>query len=212
VKTRLLLVRHGQSEGNRRKIFLGHTDLSLSALGKAQAKAAAEYLSAFPPAAIYSSDLRRAVETAEPTAALHGLPIQTRRALREIDCGLWSGKPYDVIRETHKESWESFLKPLDPHLIRCAGGESVAEMAERFSREILRLGAQHEGKTVFVFTHATVIRALALRCGYRSYFCDVPGPTNASVSEFIYENNTLTLKEYGRDGHMEGISSGSHLE
>lgn len=212
MKTRLLLIRHGQSEGNRKRIFLGHTDLSLSELGKEQAQRLAKHLSTLRPDAVYSSDLRRAVETAEPTAKLWSMPIHKRAGLREIDSGDWSGLPYATIKEQYPDSWERFCYGTDPHLIRCDGGESVAELTERFAAEILLLGARHEGETVFVFTHATAIRALAHRLGYHPHFCKILSPTNASVSEFIYENGTLTLTSFSKDEHMQELSSGSVLE
>lgn len=212
MKTRLLLIRHGQSVGNHKKIFQGHMDLSLSELGKEQALRVAKHLSTLRPDAIYSSDLKRALDTAAPTAAFWHMPIHKREGLREIDSGDWSGLPHATIAERYADSWKSFRFGDDPDRIRCDGGESVAELAERATREILLLGERHAGETVFVFTHATTIRALVYRLGYHPQFCKIPAPTNASVSEFSYEHGVLTLIAYSQDQHMATLSSGSVLE
>ena len=85
MKTTVVLVRHGQSQGNLKDLFLGHTDLPLTPLGLSQAALASVYLDRYKFDAIVSSDLTRAMQTAAPTAARQGLTIDIDH-LRE--CGL----------------------------------------------------------------------------------------------------------------------------
>ena len=87
--TTLYLVRHGESLGNLRGFFLGHTDWGLSPRGEEQARTLAEALADLPFSAVYSSDLSRAVQTVRPAAAAHRLPVLRERDLREIYAGRW---------------------------------------------------------------------------------------------------------------------------
>src|SRR4051812_22878278 len=93
--TRVLLVRHGQSQGNAEGRFGGHTATPLSARGCRQAAATAQALCSEPLSAIYSSDLPRAVETARPLSRLTGLEIQSREAFRERSVGVMEGLTFE---------------------------------------------------------------------------------------------------------------------
>src|SRR5690349_15996562 len=89
--TTLLLARHGETDWNREGRWQGWADPPLNELGRRQATRLAEQLRTIPFDAVYSSDLRRAHETAEILAAPHAVPIVVDPALREIDIGSWSG-------------------------------------------------------------------------------------------------------------------------
>src|SRR5262247_211745 len=89
--THVLLIRHGQSEGNAERRFGGHTATPLSLRGRRQATATAEALKNDSITAIYSSDLARAVETAQPLATLTRLPVNTAEAFRERSVGVMEG-------------------------------------------------------------------------------------------------------------------------
>ena len=90
--TRLVIIRHGQSEANANYIFAGHSDFDLSELGKDQAKLAAEYLfKRIKPDAIYSSDLLRAYHTATPVGEIFNMPVIKEKGFREIFAGAWEG-------------------------------------------------------------------------------------------------------------------------
>src|SRR6185295_16805072 len=93
--TTLLLVRHGQSEGNAERRFGGHTATPLSPLGLTQAQATANALASESITAIYSSDLRRAIQTAEPLSQLTGLPIISTEAFRERSVGVMEGLTFE---------------------------------------------------------------------------------------------------------------------
>jgi len=86
--TNVLLIRHGQSRGNAERRFGGHTATPLSARGRNQAQATARTLKSESVTAIYSSDLARAMETAQPLAKMTGLPINGTRAFRERSVGV----------------------------------------------------------------------------------------------------------------------------
>lgn len=92
MKTTIYLVRHGQSVGNLRDQFIGHTDVELTDLGRQQAEMTAWYLKGIPADHIYSSDLTRAYETACTTAKVKNMPVIKSTGLREINGGQWEEK------------------------------------------------------------------------------------------------------------------------
>ncbi len=201
--TTLIFVRHGQSESNLAKVFTGQGDTKLTALGREQAARTAEYLKRFPISHVYASDLQRTMETAEPTARAHGLPIIPNRELREIFAGEWEGKPYDEIRQTYGESYRIWLEDLGK--AHPEGGESVSELYQRVNAEIDRLITLHRGECIAVFSHATPARALA--CKWFGYapedMAKVPWATNASVSVAEYgDDGSFQVVQYGYDEHQ----------
>ena len=100
--TRLILIRHGQSEANKGIWWAGHTDAPLSEVGREQAAAAARYLRANEQIDVaYSSDLSRAMETARPTAEAFGLSVIPDKGLREIFSGKWEGITFAEINEKY---------------------------------------------------------------------------------------------------------------
>ena len=207
MRTHLYLVRHGQSEGNLSHSFLGHTDLSLTEQGKTQAELASRYLVTLAPDVIYSSDLLRAYETAQPTAEKLSLPITKNTALREIFAGEWEGLPFDRLVEdfdTDFSVWRTDIGAACP-----TGGESVRELASRIQAELARIATAHEGGVVMVFLHATPIRALASLCSPLglSGMKNIPWASNASVSHFLYEDGTFSLVEYSHESYLGELST-----
>jgi broad specificity phosphatase PhoE len=125
----ILLARHGESDWNRDQRWQGHADRPLTELGRAQARALAERCDAYELAALYSSDLARARETARAVAERRGLSVRERNDLREVDCGSWSGCRSDEIDAAEIARWKAGEKAW-------TGGESYEEMAARIVRAI----------------------------------------------------------------------------
>ncbi len=159
-KTRVLLIRHGQSQGNAERRFGGHSPTPLSELGLRQAEATARALAAEGVTAIYSSDLRRAVETAEPLARLTGLEINRTVAFRERHVGRMKGLTFEEAAGQYPEEYAALLRRDFEHVL--AGGESYRQMLDRASRELDRAILEHAGGTVAVFSHTGTICILAL--------------------------------------------------
>jgi broad specificity phosphatase PhoE len=159
-RTRVLLVRHGQSEGNAERRFGGHSPTPLSALGRAQADATARALFDEGVTAIYSSDLLRAVETAAPLGRLTGLEIQTTDALRERNVGRMEGLTFEEAAETFPDEYAALLRRDFEHVL--AGGESYRQMLDRAARTLDRAVLDNRGGTLAVFSHTGTICILAL--------------------------------------------------
>ena len=204
--TTLLFVRHGESEGNHRAIFVGSSDLPLTGRGHIQAEKTAEWLSRYPKIdAIYSSDLTRAVQTAQPLAERRGLPIQTDPGLREIDGGIWEMKPFHDLAGLYPGEFRDWVEHMD--LCRCPEGESIAELQQRVLAAVLRICAAHPDGTVAVFTHATPIRTQ--KCVWNGWplkkimtYSWVP---NASVSVVTHDADAWKLVLDGYDEHLAGL-------
>src|SRR5262249_28579904 len=140
VTTRLYLVRHGEPDDAWRGRCYGRLDVGLSPSGRAQAERTAAWLGAAPIAAVYASPLRRALESAAPIAAAHGLTPVAVRALREIDFGQLEGLSYDEAAERHPELYRAWMER--PTEVSFPGGESYADMRERVQRAVLELRRQ----------------------------------------------------------------------
>lgn len=200
--THIYLIRHGESQGNHRHVFLGHTDLDLTQKGHMQAEKTAAYLKDIHADVIYSSDLIRAYNTALYTAQLKGMNIIKNKNLREIFAGEWENKPYDELREKYENEYNTWVNNIG--MARCNGGESVKELQRRIVDEIKTLAQENEGKTIFIFTHATPIRSLKAACDNKTLeeIKDIPWASNASVTSAEYNNGKITVKEYGLDSFM----------
>lgn len=201
--TKILLVRHGESEANLKDIFAGHFDPDLTERGREQAACTADFLyENYAVDAIYSSDLRRACQTAKPIADIFGLPIMPDKDMREIFAGDWEGVPFYGIKDTHPEAFWVFLNDIGNAV--CPNGESVADMAERVYQAVSRIAAENDGKTVVIATHATPIRGLQCRFSNQplSYMQYIPWVSNASVTEIEYDNGQFTLLNVGQDAHL----------
>ena len=153
--TRILLARHGETEWNRLGRWQGHADPPLNDAGRAQAAALATQLEGDGLAAVYSSDLRRASETARIVADRLGLAVSEDRALREIDVGSWSGLTRDEVRERYPEGFARWLSGEIGH-----DGETREELTKRVVEAVGRIAASHAGDHVLVVTHGGTIRAL----------------------------------------------------
>jgi probable phosphoglycerate mutase len=153
--TTLLLARHGETDWNRERRFQGHADPPLNELGRRQAGELAERLRDDCVAAIYSSPLRRAHETALVVGAGLGLPVETRPALREVDVGSWQGLSRDEIEERFPDDFRRWLDGA----AGWSGGETYAALQERVVPELLGLARRHEGQRVLLVCHGGTIRA-----------------------------------------------------
>ena len=154
--TTVYLARHGQSDWNAEGRWQGNADRPLTELGRQQAEELAERLASVPLDAVYSSDLRRARETAERVAARQGLEVQTRTELREVDVGSWSGLSRPEVEERFPDAfarWRDGGHGWDD-------GETYEAMTNRVVAAVLEIAAAHPDGAVLVVAHGGPIRAL----------------------------------------------------
>jgi broad specificity phosphatase PhoE len=147
------LVRHGETDWNELRLAQGHADVALNEAGRAQALDAAAALTEEDVDAVYSSDLRRALDTARAIAEPLGLDVKVDPAFREIDQGEWEGLHVDEI----KRKWPDLWGRARHHRPR-PGGESPAEVRWRALDGIRRVVEAGPDRTVVVVTHGGTIR------------------------------------------------------
>ena len=204
--TRLIFIRHGQSEANLQNRFAGHTDVPLTDLGKSQAKKAAEYIIKHEKIdKIYSSDLQRAHNTAVPVSELTGIPINDVKELREICAGIWEGRLANEIEIEYEQEFRTWRK--DYANARLPGGESVQEVYERVVPFVKKIAKENDGLTLLFASHASPIRAV--ECNSRGFgwerMSEVSFVNNSAISIFEYEPNTdtITLVERNLTEHLD---------
>ena len=209
--TRLIITRHGQSIANAQCRFAGHSDFDLSQTGHEQAKLVAKYIiENFKLDAIYTSDLLRAYNTALPTALALSMELIPRTELREIFAGAWEGHTTDELAEIYSEDFAVWKN--DYSHCRCTDGESMAEVYERAYSIVKEIADAHDGKTVMISTHATLVRALSARSmGLdASRVGEIPFTHNASINIFTYDDGILTPERLDIIEHLGNTVTGVH--
>lgn len=160
--TRLCCVRHGETAWNAERRIQGQLDEPLSAVGHAQARAVANGLSREPIAAIYASDLSRALHTAEAAAHLLKMPIRRCAALRERHYGVFQRLTYAEMHERYPQEYARFLT-READFVLPGGGESLRQFSARVNRSVDEIVAAHPGGQVLIFTHGGVLDILHRR-------------------------------------------------
>lgn len=155
---RLLLIRHGETLWNNEMKLQGHQDVPLSARGVEQARALGKRLAIQEIAAVYSSDLARAAETARQIAAPHRLDVKMLPALREMHFGHWEGLTFNEIREKYGDSikhwWGSPLSMSVP------GGEGLSSLISRVIPAVRQIVEKHMGEQVALVCHGGPVRCI----------------------------------------------------
>ena len=206
--TTIYMIRHGESKANEKDVFIGHTDLELTELGKKQAEMTAAYLlKTVKPDVIYSSDLKRAYHTAEVTAQKYGMEIRTEQGIREIYAGEWENVPFAQLYTERQETFGIWCKDVaNGH---CDGGESVAEVYDRVTKAIRTIALRHPDSTVLIFSHAVPIRTFAVHSmGKAAAEMDVlPWASNASVTKVEFDGTDFRLADYSIDHFMGDLTT-----
>jgi probable phosphoglycerate mutase len=201
---RLFLVRHGETASNAQGLWQGkHGDDPLNERGRAQSLAAAEALSDSSARAIYASDLRRAVETAEIIGARLNLPVKIHAGLREYGFG-------DLEGATTSEGlaqWKELLAQwrTDPSA-KPPGGESALEFTMRVGAALQEIMQQHEGEEVIVVAHGGSLSvALAVLVGEPNNWRDYQ-MTNCGIS-IVSSDPDRRILVFDDTAHLEDIGA-----
>ena len=202
MKVEIILQRHGESLGNVQKMYLGSTDLDLSERGFEQARDAADALMPKKLDAIYSSDLKRAYNTALAHAKLRDMQVVPEPQMRELYIGDWEGLTIYEIMEKYGEmftvDWQqhfgTFVAPR---------GESVPALAERIYKAVYSLAVQHkDGAVLLIATHAAAIRAFYGKISGIEpdrLAKTLPFPANASFTRVIFDGERLLPVSYSQE-------------
>jgi len=156
VATTVILVRHGETAWNLEQRYQGQEDSPLSDLGLFQARRVGQFLSKRPIAAVYTSDLGRAVQTAQLIAEHHQLTPTLDQRLREMSFGVWEGLTRKEVAERYPELYYGRLQDRSSHPI--PGGEDPADVVRRFRGCLEELVDRHAGETIVVVSHGAALR------------------------------------------------------
>jgi glucosyl-3-phosphoglycerate phosphatase len=151
---RLILLRHGRTEWNAQRRFQGQADPPLDEVGRRQAYEVAGLVAAVRPDRIVSSDLVRALETAQIVASTIGVPVTVEPRLRERSLGHWEGLTRDEVEQTYPDEFADWRAGRD---ISRRGGETREQVAQR----ALAAFAEHsQAETLVLVTHSATAMAL----------------------------------------------------
>jgi 2,3-bisphosphoglycerate-dependent phosphoglycerate mutase len=158
--THLYLVRHGQSAGNAEGRFGGHGATPLSELGRKQAQLTAKALAKERVQVVYSSDLQRTVESAEPLAKLLKIQVHTSPAFRERHVGVLEGLTFDESKQQHPADYYALVNRSVDHVI--SGGESYRHLLRRITSKLHNILREHQGQRIAIYTHTGAICYMTL--------------------------------------------------
>lgn len=201
--TSIILVRHGQTAWNASEVFRGRIDIELDETGLKQAELLGEYLGKRELEAVYSSPLKRAVQTAEAIARHHGLAAEIAPDLNDMDFGEWQGLSLQDVRSRFSELFEMWSS--EPHRVRIPSGESLDDVRQRVLTLINQIIDKHEG-TVVLVSHRVVNKVLicALLGLDSSHFWDIRLDT-CGMTTFEFNNGRFVLTEHNNTSFLEPL-------
>ena len=201
----IFLFRHGETDMTHGR-YCGSSDPPLNERGRQQAECIRDFLRSESIAAIYSSPLRRATQTAEPSARALGLEIIPVVALREADFGEWEGLTFEEARRRYPAQW--CAREADPYSVAPPGGESYRDLLARIVPAFDDLLVRHGDATIAVFAHRSVNRLFMTRvftmpvAHYRRIQCDP-----AALSIVRSHNGRVEILKINERCHL-GMTAG----
>jgi phosphoserine phosphatase len=191
--TRIILVRHGHVEGMSPERFRGRRDVDLSDIGAQQARMTAQRIAAqWQPIAIYSSPLRRCLQTAAAIGAACGLQATVLDDLNDMHYGEWEWHTHEEARARWPELFECWFAA--PQLVRFPQGESLQDLIARMASVLRFVRGRHVGETVAVVGHSSGNRALLLQAldqPLSAYWRLAQDPCSVSVIELLAHAATV---------------------
>ena len=185
---RIFLLRHGQTDWNKDKIFRGRADVPLNEHGRREAEALARHLESVRVTACYSSPLSRAVETAEIASRTHSLRVNLDAGIIDIDYGKWQGLPDAEVSKKFAETYRRWHET--PHRVRFPGGESLATVRKRSLASLDRIRSSHPDDIVYVVAHRVVTKVI---------MCAVLGLSNSAFWKIQQDNCAYNIIEFSDD-------------
>jgi alpha-ribazole phosphatase/probable phosphoglycerate mutase len=198
---RVIFIRPGETDWNRQKRWQGWVAVPLNEHGRRQAQRLANYIRNIGMSVLYTSDLKRAIETADLLAEKLGYaPIPDER-LRERNIGSWQGLTPDEMSQWYPAEYGQLL--ADHHNFRVPGGESRNDVKKRILVAFNDIVAQDKGETIGIMSHTTAIHELLSEL--------IPGTQADNVG---VSNTSVTTIARGEDGHWRLVASDdiTHLE
>lgn len=200
--TRVYLIRHGEAEGNIKRIAQGHQNGAITAKGWQQIAALQERFAAVPIDAVYASDLQRTRDTASALYVPKGLALHTDPAFREISLGRWEGRPWSELYAHEAEKMDDFNHHTERWQVE--GSETAQQVLARFLPALYDVAASHDGGTIAVVSHG---------CALRIVLTVLQGLPMESIGASAHSDNTAVslLEVEGRQTKVLYRDDNSHL-
>jgi broad specificity phosphatase PhoE len=179
--TKVYLIRHGETEWNKKRRYLGHTDIGLNSNGRLQAKRVRNILCGEPIHKVYASDLKRAVHFSR--LIFKDIAAETMPQLREINFGVFEGMTYKEIIKKYAKIYNKWL--LSPFEAIIPDGDKLKDFRKKILKTYKKLVLQNSGKTIAIVTHAGPIRMI---------LNDILRPKN--IWDIKIDNASITIVEH----------------
>ena len=199
--TRIIAVRHGETDWNAATRIQGHTDIALNTTGLAQARQLGLALAQDDIDAVYASDLSRAADTAQAIATHHGLNVLTHQGLRERHFGHFEGLTWAEIETNHPldaKRWRDREPGFTP-----AGGESLDVLKARVQQTLNDIATKHVGQHIVLAAHGGIMDQLyRLAAGLDLFTKRSWHLGNCAVNRLLWTPGSLSLVIWGDTSHL----------
>ncbi len=193
--TKIVLVRHGETDWNKDQIFRGRIDVPLNATGLEQVRATGEALKDYKVDAVYSSPLSRALETGKAIVAFHpGITVKGEKGFIDIDFGEWQGMSHEKVKEEYGELYLRWQQ--EPGNVRMPGGEDLEDVKVRSMEGLNDILSRHENETVVIASHRVINKVV---------LCAVFGLTNQHFWRIRQDTCAINIFEKSDKGFIVSL-------
>jgi broad specificity phosphatase PhoE len=198
--TGLILARHGETAWNVEKIFRGRADIDLDEVGIKQAELLGKYVSNWELAAIYSSPLKRALDTANIIARHSKVAVHTAGGLVDIDYGKWQSLPEQEVKTLYQDLFNQWRN--SPHKVKMPGGEGLDDVRRRAVEVVDGILSRHQGYVLLV-SHRVVLKVLIcyLLGLDNSHFWNISQAVGG-ITIFSYADRRFVLTRHNDTSHL----------
>lgn len=204
--TRIILVRHGETDWNKEQKFQGRIDVELNKTGKIQAEILAEKLKDLKINHIYASPLSRALVTAKKIAGHHNLEVEIVEGFTEIEHGEWEGLHVSEVKEKHGDLYDKWL--TEPNNVKMPKGESLNDVRKRSIEAFNKIIGSHPEGTVLIAAHDAINKVLvcyALDLDNCHFWQIKQGNSAINILEYDGKNKRFTVTLLNDTCHLGGI-------
>ena len=205
--TQFCLVRHGETDWNVERRLQGHTDISLNERGLKQANQMAKALQAIELQfdVLYTSDLKRAAQTAQAIEKVFGVSAITHEALRERNLGALQGLTTKEAPDLEPVLWNTHLSRSLHEDLR--GGESIVQFANRIKDALEQIRSEHAGKTILLVSHGGALDMMYRIASNQALDAEkVVSVPNASLSWISHDGQSWKVNNWANTSHLEGLA------
>ena len=199
----IILVRHGETEWNVEEVYRGTRDIELNEAGIKQADLLGRYLSDWKLEAVYSSPLKRALDTANTIARYQDISVQVTNDLIDFNYGEWQGRSAQEVKKlypTLHDEWHN-----NPHKVKMPRGESLADVTKRANAIVNKVVTEYEGSIVLVSDRVVNKVLICSLLGLdNSHFWNIQQDV-CGITIFNYVDGLFILTRHNDTSHLKGI-------